>query len=61
MCQRVALLPRLASVKAVYIGPEGGGGNSAQTPPNPLSTTEVNQRLHIFYCNLFPRIIWDLI
>lgn len=34
MCQRACLLPCLASVKAVYIGPDGGG-NSAQLPGSP--------------------------
>lgn len=39
MCQRVCLLPCLASVKAVYIGPDGGG-NSAQLSSSPRLHTE---------------------
>lgn len=39
MCQRVCLLPCLASVKAVYIGPDGGG-NSAQLSSSPRLRTE---------------------
>lgn len=31
MCQRVCLLPCLASVKAVYIGPDGGGNSPHRT------------------------------
>lgn len=39
MCQRVCLLPCLASVKAVYIGLDGGG-NSAQLPSSPRPHAE---------------------
>lgn len=39
MCQRVCLLPCLASVTAVYIGPDGGG-NSAQLLSSPRLHTE---------------------